>query len=287
MKYHHNKQKVKAKKSTKKILSFFDDKSKGELRWFNRNYFFLGTIFVVALNILLFGVWGSNWPDRLINVSDYPFHSNCYTFPFLMRAILGGFSHGNWQHVLLNMLCFLITGMYLERKKGTLRLFLLIISMAFVTLAVCVAEFQVIGTCGFSYINFGIYGFILVDYLFMFKKETRTRFNIISGAIIIMLIYLAMCFNGGSDSFGFSWYPYDLITNLGHFSGFFAGIVLGFIIQISQLLILKQCVSKKPTKKPKLSETNPIVKSEQSLVKPARQEQVENMLDKEQKKSKD
>ena len=57
----------------------------------------------------------------------------------------------------------------------------------------------------------------------------------ILGALILALIYLAMCFNGGTTSFGFEWYPYDLLHNMGHTGGAFAGIVVGLIVQVAKL----------------------------------------------------
>ena len=64
--------------------------------------------------------------------------------------------------------------------------------------------------------------------------------NTIVGAIILALIYLAMCFNGGVASFSFEWYPYDLMHNMGHYSSFLIGFVLALIVQITRDLALKQ-----------------------------------------------
>ncbi len=34
-------------------MKFFDDKSRGELHWYNRNYFYSGTVIFIAVKILL------------------------------------------------------------------------------------------------------------------------------------------------------------------------------------------------------------------------------------------
>lgn len=41
-------------------MKFFDDKSKN-LKWYNRNYFYIGTIIVIVLNILLFAILGNDY----------------------------------------------------------------------------------------------------------------------------------------------------------------------------------------------------------------------------------
>ena len=68
-----------------------------------------------------------------------------------------------------------------------------------------------------------------------FRKINRTKFNLIFGAVVLALIYLATCFDGGIHSFGFKLYPYDLISNKGHYSSALAGLILGLTIQISRL----------------------------------------------------
>ena len=41
-------------------MKFFDDKRKN-INWHNRNYFYIGTIIVIVLNILLFVFLGNNF----------------------------------------------------------------------------------------------------------------------------------------------------------------------------------------------------------------------------------
>lgn len=218
-------------------MKIIDDSTK-KLHWWNRNYFFVGTILIVTINIMIFAFAGNTWVDNIGEAVDRHW-GDIFWFDNLVRAFLDSFIHANWQHVLLNMLCFFIAGIYLERKKGTLNLLLLVLIMAFFTGIACQAN-SLGFSRGYSGVNYGIYAYIIVDYLFMFRKDTRTKFNIISGAVVLGLIYFAMCFNGGVETTSFAWYPYDFMTNMGHYSSFLVGIILGLTINLVKLMSLQE-----------------------------------------------
>lgn len=93
------------------------------------------------------------------------------------------------------------------------------------------------GGIGFSGVNYGLYAILIIDYAFSFRKDKqrKNKLNLILGATILALIYLAMCYNGGTDSFGFEWYPYDFFNNMAHYSGFLAGLVLALAFNISKI----------------------------------------------------
>ena len=109
-------------------MKFFDDKSKQELHWYNRNYFYIGIIFIVILNISLFGIFGKGWSKDI-----FDFSANYKNFKVLnfFNGLLGSIDHTSWQHVLTNMLCFSIVGFYLERKYGTVNFLLLVVYLSF------------------------------------------------------------------------------------------------------------------------------------------------------------
>lgn len=223
-----------------KSFVWLDEKNK-QLSWWNRNYYFATTVFIVLLNIILFAacdkpsVWERpNW--------------SAFSVINLVQALINTYWHLNWQHVLLNMLCFLIAGLYLERKKGSLKFFLFVVILSLFTgFASCTNGIS-LGWTGFSGMNYGLYGYILIEYPLMFvQKENRYLFNVISGAVIVALIYLAMCFNGGTSRVSFEWYPYDLLHNLGHASGFVTGLAFGVYEQICSLI--SHCKGK-PKEKP-------------------------------------
>lgn len=197
------------------------------------NYFFVVTIVIVLINVIVFAVCGGDTGDISVRPDWGRFSVNN-----LMQTVINTFTHFNWQHTLLNMLCFLIAGMYLERKKGSFPFLLLMVLMIFFTGFASGANDISLRWKGYSGANYGLYGYIVIEYIFMlFQKRKRDIFNIISGAVVLGLIYLAMCFNGGTSAFGFEWFPYDLLHNLGHASGFFAGIVLGCVGQGTECLI--------------------------------------------------
>lgn len=92
------------------------------------------------------------------------------------------------------MLCFLIAGSYMERKQGTLLFFVFMITLSFFTaFASCTNDS--LDWRGFSCANYGLYSYILIDYLFvLLQKHKRTRSNIIAGAVMLGLIYFAISY---------------------------------------------------------------------------------------------
>ena len=208
-----------------------NDKSK-KITWLSRNYFFAVTTMIVLLNVILYAVHGSH-------LGDYAIRSNWgkFTVDNLFQALVNSYEHSNWQHCLLNMLCFFVAGIYLERKQGSLRfLIFMFIMSVFTAFAICTNDIS-LGWHGFSGVNYGLYGYIIVDYFFvLFQKQKRYPFNVIAGIVILGLIYFAMCFNGGTREVTFASYPYDLLHNLGHASGFIVGIIFGFYEMIVSII---------------------------------------------------
>lgn len=135
---------------------------------------------------------------------------------------------------------FLDCGNLFGKKKGTINTFALVLIMAFFTSTAVGANAVSIAQHGFSGVNYGLYAYVIVDYCFVFRKETRTKFNVVSGAVLIALIYFAMCFNGGTSTVSFAWYPYDFMHNMGHYSSFLAGAVLGITVQTVKLIARKE-----------------------------------------------
>lgn len=214
-------------------MKFFDDKNKNT-KWWNRNYFFIRTIIIVLLNIVLFSILGSNWAPNPQSQISY----SVLNFDNIWLSFLNCFEYSNWQHCLLNMLCFVVVGTYIERKKGTTNLVCIVLLFAIIGKSMSVAN-SLGGAHGFSGINYALYAFVIVDYIFYIFKKDKDKSNIIYGAIVIGLIYFAMCYNGGTTGFGFNWYPYDLINNMGHYTGFVAGLIITSLINIVKLQTIK------------------------------------------------
>lgn len=216
------------------FLSFFDDKSKGKVNWRNRNYFYAGTILVVIINIFIFACVAKE-PWDIANVGDSPTawgEENILHFNITLSDFLSSFFHVNWQHVLLNMFCFLVAGIYLERKQGTVGLFLFVLFASYVSSIAWGANALSMYGVGFSGVNYFIYATIILDYIFSFQTYRKNETNIVLGAIVVALIYIAMCFNGGTATFSFSIIPYDLIHNSAHYTGFLAGLIIGIFTEV-------------------------------------------------------
>lgn len=78
----------------KKFLSFFDDKSKGEKTWWNRNYFYAGTILISILLVILCAANLGLWKESIIN--KYTFEGGS-VFERLFYAFLIKFIYSNWS----------------------------------------------------------------------------------------------------------------------------------------------------------------------------------------------
>ena len=93
---------------------------------FCKNFFFIGTLFIVIINLFVF--YGNVNLQYYRVVSDW---SDVLNFKNLYRNFLSAFVHKTQQHMLLNSLCFLIAGGYVERKYGSISLLSLVFVFTF------------------------------------------------------------------------------------------------------------------------------------------------------------
>lgn len=211
-------------------MKFFDDKNK-KLKWYNRNYLYFGTILVIAVNILLFVFLGNNFAK---DIGGEHIWNGVFDCSNIIRSFVDVFVHGDWQHVLLNMLCFSFCGIYMERKIGTINFILLILGFSFLAGNVTTAARNTVNHYGASGLVYMCYAFVFVDYIFSFaNKKQNSKTNIILGAIILFAIYIAMSFDTGAQALEFKFYPHNLIYNAAHYSSFFAGIIVSLMIKIA------------------------------------------------------
>ncbi len=223
-------------------MKFIDDKSK-ELKWWNRNYFYFATIFYIAINIMFYAIF----PQKSYEPSQSGFY---YFFDSFIFYFKDAYIHSSWSHVLHNMLCFAIPAFYLERKNGTIFFGLIIL---------LVSVFSGICQIGQSFIWAFMMGYMLIDYLFSFKKQKRNKTNIIVGSVVLFLIYFRCCFyDTASGGISITWYPYQLINNGAHAAGYLLGLVTSFVIEISQLFIIFQS-TKKEIRKQKTNKVEKIL----------------------------
>ena len=122
----------------------------------------------------MFAVGKNNWTPYLQKNS----WGDIFNFHNIWVYFLNAFEHANWQHCLLNMLCFFVAGTYIERKIGSLNLLSIVFLFAFFADAVIGANYRG-GFHGFSGVNYALYGFVIIDYLFSFRKKVRNKTNII------------------------------------------------------------------------------------------------------------
>lgn len=217
-------------------FSMIIDNNRKDLKWWQRNWVFVTTVFIVLLCIIIHSTHGDLFD---IDYNNH-WHDSVY-FKGLLHVFLSAYYHANWQHVLLNMLCFFICGIYLERKMGSIYFFLLIMSFSLFGNSAVAANHGSLWFRGFSGVNYAIYAYILVDYLFCaIPKSKRNKLNLIYGGIMLGLIYFAACFNGGTQEVSFSLYPYDALYNLGHYTSYFFGLIIATVLCTFRYILEKK-----------------------------------------------
>ena len=93
----------------------------------NMNWFF-----VVTLAVVIFNIVRHTLPEGAAPTNESP-EWNSFSLENLFIALSRSYMHSNWQHCLLNMLCFSVAGVYIERKKGSLGMLLLVFTMSLFT----------------------------------------------------------------------------------------------------------------------------------------------------------
>lgn len=207
-------------------MRFVDD-SKKQLNWWNRNYFFIGTIIYVVLNLMFYMFFiRSNY-----NLSFYNnFWQTLLTYSQDVHI------HNSWSHVLHNMLGYSVCAFYIERKMGSLNFILLNI---YITIICAFMQ------SGCSVVWFFMLGYVFIDFLFSFHKHKRNITNIIVGAIVLALEYFRCCFYDMPDGgIGLKALPTQLIDNSAHLKGFIIGFITCLIVQIAQLSIINRYTPK-------------------------------------------
>lgn len=208
-------------------MKFFDEPNK-DLKWYNRNYCYFGTLCIIALNILLFFYLGNNFASGI--GGDYVWNG-VFDISNMLRSFLDVFVHGDWRHVLLNMLCFAFCGIYMERRLGTINFLLLFLGFSYLAGNITTAARNTVNHYGLSGLIYMFYAYVMLDYIFCFiYKQQSGKTSIILGALILVAIYVAMSYDNGS----FKFYPCDLIDNAAHYSSFFAGIIVTLLMKIGQ-----------------------------------------------------
>ena len=154
-------------------MRFFDDKSKN-VNCYNRNYFYLGTIILITLNIFIFALWGNDWGSKLLDNTTVNWEDTL-NFNNLYVSILNCIEHSNWSHVLLNMACFSVCGIYLERKTGTFNFLLFVIAVLILDAGMTSGAYLATHWHGWSGVLYAFYAIVYVDYFFSFSKQKGNK----------------------------------------------------------------------------------------------------------------
>lgn len=210
----------------------FIDYEKKKLRWWNRNYFWSVTILYITLNIIIYAVFKDNnilwsWIDTKWSIFN--------GIKTLMISFTNLYTHGDWGHVLGNMVAFFIASFYLERKLGSLNFLALIhiISIFSSSMTSMYASFMWAGS---SVLYYGLWSYVIIDYIFSLKEKNKA--NNIIGLISIICIYIGFCLTPNIvDS---TLEPINLIYNAGHYYGFIVGLIIATLINVVRLQAKKE-----------------------------------------------
>jgi len=185
-----------------------------------RNLFFITSTFFVLLNIILYALGGSTWQNSITNNTA--------------RSIANAFAHLDAIHLTWNVLGFLFCGVYLERKLGSGKWFIIALLLTYFTAIISVTSvFSATHWIGFSGVVYTIYGFVIIDFITSIIKGNKAPTNLILGITAIIFMYLNFSFCRVNV---FRPYPHSLLFHMGHLFSFIGGVVLGLILNIMQRL---------------------------------------------------
>lgn len=205
---------------------------KKELHWWNKNCFWIVTILYIITNISIHAIFKGNnilWKWNQIRWNNFNGIKD------LMISFANLYTHGDWMHVLANMVAFSIAGFYLERKIGSLN-FLAILQIISIFACSMTSMYASLFWAGSSVLYYGIWAYVIIDFLFSLKDKNKT--NNILGIITIICIYIGFCLTPNIvDS---TLEPINLLYNAGHYYGFIVGLIISILINIVKLQLKKE-----------------------------------------------
>ena len=224
------------------LFSNFLDDTKKKKSALNRNYFYITTIFFIALNLCIWALAGTKLHYGCLPKNELDW-DNFLDFQALFSAIINNISHWSWEHVLLNMLVSsLVVSLYLERRFGSLKYFLIVTVLIVVSAAFVAGNNQSLNYAGFSCVNFALYAFFIVTFFFSLSKRERSKGNVIFGVVILMGVLVFMIWEiwDAVEIYGATASASDLFYNKGHYSGFIAGLIVVLVLQITKVFTIKE-----------------------------------------------
>ena len=198
--------------------------------WFNNNYFYATTLFMIGVLCLCFFVFKSQI-DAIVREN------------IKLNVLFEWLGHADIGHILGNLISFVVVSVFLERHFGSIK-YLGIILLGVIPTSL--ATFAISGGwrwIGYSGINYYLYAMMFIVMIFNFKDYFIGKFRWIFLVIMIGLIILIMSWAGKTQSFSeffrFSFVK-DFYTNIGHWSSFIIGIIMGLFANLYHFDIKKK-----------------------------------------------
>lgn len=207
-------------------MNFINYKNKN-VHWWNKNYYWIVTIIYIILNVTIYYVYkGTNilWEWTEIRWENYNGIKD------LLISFGNLYTHNDWKHVICNMIAFFIGGFYLERKVGSIN-FLLLLQIMSIFSSSLTSMYVSFFWAGSSVLYYGVWGYVVIDYLFTLKEKDKT--NNILGFFTLICIYVGCCVS--NNIIDTTLEPIHLLYNAGHYYGFIVGILISLIINITKI----------------------------------------------------
>ncbi len=198
--------------------------------WFNNNYFYATTLFMIGVLCLCFFVFESQI-DAIVNEN------------IKLNLLLTWLRHSNIGHLIGNLISFVVVSVFLERHFGSIKYLGLILLGVIPSHLATFAFEEGWGGRGFSCINYYLYAIMFIVMIFNFKDYFIGKFRWIFPVIMIGLIILIMSWAGEtqpfSEFFRFSFVK-DFYINKGHWPSFIIGIIMGLFANLYHFDIKKK-----------------------------------------------
>lgn len=171
-------------------MKFVDDYNK-ELKWYNRNFVFLGTILMVAL-ILLCEFVVKKDVTKLVSENIF------------VSTALDPFITGSKQKAVVSAVFMLVAGLYLERYWGTIK-YVVVSLVLCPIITMLVLQFGVLyilqnptkelafSGLETSVLPYALFGFVIITTIFHLKKYLFDKTHSIFNWLLLAVIIVTMC----------------------------------------------------------------------------------------------
>lgn len=169
-------------------MKFLDDYNK-EVNWYNKNYYFLGTVIVVGVMFLF---------EYLLKDEIAKFMTDIIYFNVILSPLI----FSNIMNLVVSAVCIGLVSLFLEKYWGTIRylvtMIVLLVAVAFVVpelLVLHIIKNPEIVSSGLqmSTLVYGVFALALVEILFHPKKHLLDKVHSFPAYGVIILIVAIMC----------------------------------------------------------------------------------------------